>query len=363
MTPQTIALHRLANQRLVQPEHDDPVEVVRTLLAVQSQDYAAAKWAIALRTTGTRDDAIERALSDGRLVRTHVLRPTWHIVAAEDIRWLLALTASRVLAASAGPHRRVGLDEAQFKRGNAALARALRGGEQLTRSELAAVLTRARLDVSEPQRLAYFLMRAELDALICNGARRGKQFTYALFDERVPPEKRRPRDEMLAELALRYFTTRGPATVHDLAWWSGLTVTDAKKGTELAKDLLSHETVEGRTLWFADAPPLPKRRTRHVHLLPNYDEFFIGFRDRSDVLLRADALTVPAPVGAPYTHVVAIDGQLVAGWRRDLVDGRVDVTLDPLATLSDAERKVVQRAAQKYASHLDLPLSLHWSGD
>jgi len=358
MTPLTIALQRLANQHLTDPELDDPVELVRRLGAVQAQDYPAAKWAIALRTRGVGENAIEQALSDGALVRTHVLRPTWHVVAAEDIRWMLALTAPRVRAACAASCRKLGLDDAVFRRSNAALVKALRGGQQLTRNELAAVLARARIDVSEPLRLAFLLMRAELDAIVCSGARRGKQFTYALLDERVPAAPLLSRDDALAELASRYIATRGPATVQDLAWWAGLTVADAKKGVAMIESTLLHDTVGGRTHWFGDTMRATKPRRRAVHLLPNYDEFFIGFRDRSAVLQKAQAFKVPAPTGAPYAHVVTVNGQIVGGWKRSLGGEGVSVELDLVVPLAAAERRAAKLAAQKYASHLGLPLAV-----
>jgi hypothetical protein len=223
MTPSDIARRRLLNERLVGPALTTPADVVSWLGAVQSQDYAGAKWAVAQRARGCSDRDVELACDRGDIVRTHVMRPTWHFVAPADARWMLELTAPRVHAANAYYYRKLELSPRTFERSNAALALALEGGKHLTRVELARALAGAGIR-AEGVRLAYLLMRAELDALICNGSRRGKQFTYALFDERVPRAAPLARDEALAELTRRYFTSHGPATVQDFAWWSGLTV-------------------------------------------------------------------------------------------------------------------------------------------
>jgi hypothetical protein len=358
MTPRTIARLRLAHQHLADPVAADPAQLVRRLGAVQSQDYAGAKWALALRLRGVGDDMIEAALTRGAILRTHVLRPTWHFVAPQDIRWMLALTAPRVRAAMAGSNRRLELDDAVFRRSRTVIARALRDGRQCTRDELAQALTRARIVVGEPQRLAHLVMDAELEGLICSGARRGKQFTYALLDERVPAIRPLARDEALAELASRYFTTRGPATAHDFAWWSGLTVSEARKAAESVGTALHHAALGGQTVWFADAPPAAPSHRLGAHLLPNYDEFFIGFRDRSAVLQSASMLQVPAPTGARYPNVIAVDGQLVGSWRRDVARDGVCVELDLPVPVNEAKRRLVNQAAQKYASHLGLPLML-----
>src|SRR5579859_7689416 len=236
-----IAHRRLHNQFLSQQTFEKPGELVQWLGAVQAQDYGAAKWALGLRLHGTTDTMIEQAFAGGEILRTHVMRPTWHFVTPADIRWMLMLTAPRVLAASAYYFRLSELDDALFAKTNAALAEALQGDKQLTRSELALALQQAGIAVGDLLRLTYIIMRAELDGIICSGARRGKQFTYALLDERVPQSRVLDHNEALAEFALRYFTGHGPATLQDFVWWSGLTVADAKAGLEMASSQLIRE--------------------------------------------------------------------------------------------------------------------------
>src|SRR5690348_9989844 len=206
MTNLNIAHRRLHNQFLSQQTFEKPEEVVQWLGAVQSQDYGAAKWALGLRLCGAIDDVIEQSFASGQILRTHIMRPTWHFVTPADIRWMLMLTAPRVHAASAYYYRTSELDDALFARSNAVLVEALQGGKQLTRTELASALQRAGIACDNLLRLGYIIIHAELDGIICSGARRGKQFTYALLDERAPQTRVVEREEALAEFALRYFT-------------------------------------------------------------------------------------------------------------------------------------------------------------
>lgn len=196
--------HRLASLRLVGPPLDTVTDVVEWLVAAQAQGYAAAKWSLGLRLARASDALVERAFNEGAILRTHLLRPTWHFVAPADIRWLLALTAPRVHALNAAFYRRFGIDDEAVRRLHRALVQALRGGNALTRDELRPVLEAAGLPVAGEQRMSYLLMRAELDGLICSGPRSGRQFTYALLEERAPPARTRSRDEALVELLRRY---------------------------------------------------------------------------------------------------------------------------------------------------------------
>lgn len=331
---------------------------MRRLGAVQAQDYGSAKWGVGARTRGAVDAVVERAVNAGSILRTHVLRPTWHFVTPADIRWMLALTAPRIKAAMAYYDRQVDLDAAVFRRSNGALARALRDGNQLTRAELAQVLRRARVDPTGEQRLGRLLMRAEVEGIVCSGARRGKQSTYALLDERAPPAAPLGRDEALLELAGRYFATRGPATVQDFAWWAGLTVADASRGVEIAGRRLERQVIGDETYWLQPATRPPTTRSPTAHLLPNYDEYFIGFKDRSAIGERL-SLAQGAMVGeALRAHVIVIDGQLVGGWKRTLTRAAVVVEITLLVGLRRPEREAVRGAARALGDFLELPLEL-----
>ncbi|MGQ0714838.1 MAG: winged helix DNA-binding domain-containing protein [Gemmatimonadaceae bacterium] len=277
-------------------------------------------------------------------------------VTPADIRWMLALTAPRVKAAMASYDRKLELDDALLRRTNRAITRALRDGRHLTRTELARVLERVNI-VAVTQRLAHIMMRAELDAVVCSGPRRGKQFTYALLDERVPPTPARDRDAALLELTIRYFATRGPATVHDFAWWSGLTVGDAKRGIEIAGSSLEREVIDDRPYWSDASAQLPRWKGPVVHLLPNYDEYFIGHKDRSAIGQRLRSSELVTGGDALIAYVVAVDGQLVGGWKKTAASDGVRVELALLTSLSSSERRALTRAVERYGEFLGVAVT------
>ena len=268
----TVAERRLGNQKLSRTALRRPEDVVTWLGAVQAQDYPGAKWGVAQRALGLTEVAIDRAFDEGRFLRTHILRPTWHFVPANDIRWMLSLSAPRVHSSSASSYRRLELDGRTLARSHAVFERALRGGVDLTRAELASALRRARIEC-EGQRLAYVVMHAELEQVITSGPRRGKQFTYMLVDDRAPGAVRMPADAALAELTRRYFTSHGPATVRDYSWWSGLTMGQAREGLALLGSSVEQETIAGLTYWLVPSRASGTATPSSIYLLPNYDEY------------------------------------------------------------------------------------------
>lgn len=221
---------------------------------------------------------------------------------------MLALAGPQVIKRMAPYDRRLEITATHFRRSNAALATALSGGAYLTRAELKAVLSRAKVGSLGVQRAAHIMMRAELDAVICSGPRRGKQFTYALMDDRVPPAPPKDRDEALLELTRRYFHTRAPATAQDFSWWSGLPMSDARRGIDFARAQLEQVRIDGKTYWSVGVPSA--RPAVSAYLLPNYDEFFIGYRDRSAIGKRVGSIKAVTGGNASINHVVVIDGQL-----------------------------------------------------
>ena len=356
MTARSILSARLGNQKLARSGFHDPGDVVTWLGAVQAQDYAGAKWALGLRTNGVTDADVEQAFNAGTILRTHVLRPTWHFVAPADIRWMLALTAPRVHAVSAYYYRKAGLDSGIFARSRAALERALRGGTYLTRAELAAVLGRARIP-ADGLRLAYLMIRAELDGVICSGPRRGKQFTYALMDERAPHARTLAREEALAELTRRYISSHGPATLRDYAWWSGLTVRDAKIGLESVEPALAQEVMDGHTYWSVKTisrASSSRRASSTAHLLPNYDEYLITHKDRGLVVGAPQANSVV------FDHHVVIDGQLAGTWRRSVNTGSVVVDVAPYRRLTRADTRALASAAERYGRFMNAAVVLRY---
>src|SRR6266568_4047343 len=311
MTHVDIAQQRLYNQLITRQTFEKAGDVVRWLCAVQAQDYAAAKWALGLRMQNSTDEIIEQAFAVGAILRTHVMRPTWHFVSPADIRWLLALTAPRVNAGNASWYRRLELDDALFIRSNAVLAKALQGGKQLTRAELVSVLQRAGIATDDLLRFTYIMIRAELDGIICSGARSGKQFTYALLDERAPQARTLDRDDALAEFARRYFTSRGPATLQDFVWWSGLTVADARTGLEMVTSQLLYEVIDGQTYWFTSSTLPANDLSQTVYLLPNYDEYIVGYTDRSAVFDASHTQKLDTRGNVLFQHTIVLNGRIV----------------------------------------------------
>ena len=352
MTNLDIAHQRLHNQLIARHTFEKPGDVVQWLGAVQAQDFAGAKWALGLRMQGATDESIEQAFADGTILRTHVMRPTWHFVAPADIRWMLALTAPRVNAANAYYYRRLELDDAIFTRSNAVLAKALQGGKQLTRPELVSVLRQAGITADDLLRFAHIIMHAELDGIICSGARRGKQFTYALLEERAPQAKTLERNEALAEFARRYFTSHGPATLQDFVWWSGLSVADARAGLAMVTSQLIHEDVDGRTYWFSTSTPPARDLSQTIYLLPNFDEYTVGYTDRSAVFDAPDATKFDAR-GNVLNQIIVLNGRVVGTWKRTIKKDTVNITPSFFAPLNEAETRALAASANRYGAFLN----------
>lgn len=346
-----VARARVHAQRLVRPLAT-AAAVVEHLLAVQAQDYAGATWALAQRSRGATAAAIDRAFADGAILRTHVLRPTWHFVTPADARWLLELTGPRVQRANAYWYKTVGLTAARLARTDTAIADALRGGQFLTRDELATRLPGKPSGIP----MAHVMMHAELEQVVISGPRRGKELTYALFDERVPASPALPRDTALAQIARRYVTSHGPAQVKDLAWWSGLTVHDARRALELA-DLVVHDiggvryyVASGRRAALAD--PI-------VHLLPNYDECLVAFADRRDA---CDPRAKQPKISVLGGHFVVSNGRVIGGWKR-VASGKTTVICATMfAKPTRAELAGMAAETARLGRFLGVPVRLELTG-
>jgi len=338
-----IVSERLHNQKLSSPGCKQAVDVVRWMGAVQAQDFPAAKWALALRMRAATDVSIEQSYNEGQILRTHLMRPTWHFVAPEDIRWLLELTAPRVNANCSSAYRRYELDTAVFKRTNNILTKALRGGKHLTRAELRIALNKSGVPADDFIRLAHIMIRAELDAVVCSGPRVGKQFTYALLDERVPATKPLTRDEALAKLTQRYFTSHGPATLQDFVWWSGLTVSDAKRGVELIDRDLRKELFDDKSYFRQRASSSSRFSLYPSHLLPAYDEFNVAYKRRE--------------AGLGPTVIVA--GKPVGTWKAKTDTRSLSITVTLSRTLKKSETLALTKAAERYGAFLGITAHVH----
>ena len=339
-----IAAARLHNQRLAGRKGRGAADVVAWLGAVQAQESGPSRWALALRLRGAPGDAaIARAFDRGRILRTHVLRPTWHFVTPADIRWMLALTAPRVHQRMAPYDRHLELDRPLLTRAAAVIERALGEARVLTRQELRAALARAGID-ARSQRLAHIVLYAELEQIVCSGPRRGSQFTYALLADRAPRARTLPREEALATLARRYLRSHGPATVRDFVWWSGLTTADARRAFEMNR--ARGESDGGLTYWSLPGSPDPGEAPL-VQLLPIYDEYLIAYQDR--VAVPHGPLVLRSMAGpATFQHALVAGGQVAGTWRAADGRGGVGVEIVPLRTLTRAERSALEAAVAAY---------------
>ncbi len=347
---------RLHNSGLTHSPFKSAADAVSHLGAVQAQDFASAKWALGLRIKNSTDQDIEKAFNEGTILRIHVMRPTWHFIVPEDIRWMLELTAPRVKKLLMHYNRKLELDDALFAKSNAAIVKALQGRTYLTRQELKTVLTSAGIDTNV-QRLAHIIMWAELDGLICSGPRRGRQFTYALMDERVVKAKDLSREEALAKLALNYFTSHGPAQLKDFSWWSGLAVKDARLALDLIKSELKQATLNGKTYWFSDKTKVTAQKSPSALLLSIYDEYTIAYRDRGDISVARD-IEKMISMGNALTAVIILNGKVAGTWKRALKKNTVEIRLGPFRKLSKDEQDALESEITRYGAFVGMPAVL-----
>ena len=331
---------RLHNQRLTSTTFRRAEQVVSWLGAVQAQDYPGARWALGLRARGLTSAAVDDALARGKILRTHILRPTWHFVAPGDIRWMQMLTAPRVQRTMASYARHYDLDAGVFRRACDVIERAL-DGRELTRAEISQALAARRIPATH-QRLAHILMHAELEQVITSGGLRGNQFTYARLEARAPKSDVVDRDDALARLTERYFASHGPATIRDMAWWSGLPQRDVVRGLEIVGRAAESREHDDRVYWSIRSSSRPRPATG-VWLLPNYDEFLIAYRDRR--------LSTPGFTLAPrdvFAHFLVIDGVLAGVWRRSSTGPASLAMPSPYRRLTRDEARELKAAADRF---------------
>ena len=346
---------RLHNQKLSSTGLKRAADVVRWFGAVQAQDYHAAKWALALRMNKATNAAVQDAFDRGEILRTHLLRPTWHFVTPEDIRWLLKLTAPRIDLRCVAVYRTYELDPALLKRSNRAIINALKNGKQLTRAELREVLRRAGINADDTIRFTYIMLRAELDGIVCSGRRLGNQFTYALLEERVPPFKQLSGDEAIAELTRRYFASHGPATLPDFVWWSGLSTNDARRGIALLDREIETTQLGPTVYWTSNSAPKSSPGD-DAHLLPAYDEYNVAYKDRQ-LVFDPDSISQITNSGALGPTVI-IDGKIIGTWKATIIGTSIMLNLTPSRALRKQETQAVGKAAERYAAFLGLKLAI-----
>lgn len=330
---------------------------------MQGQDYGPAKWSIGQRALGLVDADVDEALAVGSIVRTHVLRPTWHLVAREDLRWLLALTGPRVRLRNQRRYDELGLGTRILARSERIVASGLEGGQRMTRGELETLLAGAGIDPSG-QRLAYLLMHCELQAVVCSGGLRGKQHTFALVDELVPPEHRGfDREEATLELVRRYLASHGPATARDLAWWSSLKIADLDRALQALGDDMRSRSIDGLTFWMSAGEPDRVPRPRGVHLLHAYDELLVGYqRSRFFGDPRGPRALAAWKDRTLPNGVITLNGRVAGMWRRTIGPRAARIEVYPYEGLEAAVLRGLEAAASRLGRFVGRPAAVQLAG-
>jgi hypothetical protein len=352
-----IAQLRLQRQGIVGAKFDSPAEVVAWFGAIQAQDYASSLWAIGLRMREATRVAVEQAIVERRIVRTWPMRGTLHFVAAEDARWMSALMTPRVIAASkARLQREFELDDAVLARCRKVLVKALRDGQSLARSDLYATLEKAGIATTR-QRGIQITGRLAQEGLLCLGPRADKQPTFVLLDEWVVAHRAMDREQALAELARRYFRSHGPAMAQDFAWWSGLTLKDARLAIQLVGTALQQETIDDRIYLHAGDASATSEELRAPQLLPAFDEYLVAYRDRDDALEARHARQVIGANGL-FNASLVIDGRIAGLWKRRLDQAGFVIELSPFRALLKKELEALDNVARRYGDFMGMPVRL-----
>jgi hypothetical protein len=356
-----IANMRLYSQQIAASKFKKPKELVKWMGAMQAQDYNMAKWAIGIRLPGSTDDTVEDAVTKGQIIRTHLMRPTWHFVSSEDIYWMLELTGPQIKTSLKTREKQLGITEKILAKSSTIIQKALTANKYLTREELATEVKRAKI-ATHDNRLSHLLIRAELEGIICNGATKGTNRTYALLENVVPKIKKLNRDEALATLAKRYFSSHCPATLQDFTWWSGLPVRDAKSALEMIKRDFISETIESQTYWLPNSFSIPEKHNKACYLLPAYDEFMISYKDRSASLNIEDHKRSISGNGIFYP-VIALHAQITGMWKRTLKNEKIIIETQFFRRHTKVELSMIKKAAKRFENFLEKKSELEFASD
>lgn len=351
MTLPEISNLRLQNQKIEATAFTTATEVVNWMGAMQAQDYAMSKWAIGQRMLGVTDEIIETALNDGLIIRTHLLRPTWHLVNAEDIYWMLELTAPRIKSAMKSRDKELGITREVLNKSFGLLENELSDGMNLSREKIAGILNSSGIKTDE-NRLSHILMNAELEKLICSGRRTGNKLTFGLLSERVPVRKVFSKDESLAKLAQRYFTSHGLATLKDFIWWSGLSVADATKALNLVASEFIFEMVGSEKYWLKPTGSGFRQSPDSVHLLPAFDEFLISYRDRNASLELVHNRKAISNNGIFYP-VIVLNGQVAGTWKRTIQKDLVKIETHFFVDINKNHTDLLEKEINVYSRFLN----------
>lgn len=344
-----IVKQRLKNQQIISAEPTSPSELVDWMGAMQAQDYEMSKWAMGVRLSHHTEGSIEAALNNGDILRTHVLRPTWHLVSPTNIRWMLELSAPQIEKIVAGYNQRLGLDYSIRHKSNQIIEKALTEQPNLTRNELMQVLENHGIIASDI-RAAHIMFHAELTGLVCSGIRKGKQITYALLDKRAPLTQPLHKEEALAKLAKLYFQSHSPATLKDFSWWSGLSVTESRKAIDNIKDQLETWQVD-KTVYYVFPSKTYETIPKDIVLLPAFDEYMVSYTDRSAAL---DPRFMKQAISSNgiFTPIIVHHGKVIGTWKRKLKPKFIEIELLPFEPISKDVTDDIQTHFAAYQNYL-----------
>ena len=347
MTEKDLIAIRLSNQQITRHQCQTIEELVKWMLVMQSQEFAMAKWAIGLRMKGISEKDVDLAFNEGRILRTHVLRPTWHFVSPADIGWMIRLTAPKIRKTMGYYCEKMGIDKKIVNKAVQLLTKHLQGHQFMTREQLKKLFEASKIDTAD-ERMALILMQAELDCVICSGPRIGNQFSYALMSERAGSQDTFSKEDALKELAGRYFNSRGPATLRDLSYWSGIPQKDARQAVEGLGKPFRKITVNGNDYYYNTDQPATAINTKASFLVPDYDEFGMSYKNKGAFNLRGRATLENLAATSGFPHHFVIDGKLSGHWTGTAIRRKQKVGTKPFEKLSGTAARKLQSAVKRY---------------
>ncbi len=357
MNKDDITGSRLFSQHIAKADFSTAEQVVSWMGAIQAQDYAGALWSIALRSNDLSLTDIEAAIERGEIVRTWPMRGTLHFVAAKDVRWMVKLLAPRATQKASTRRKSLGVTPEVIDRCIAILSDALKGKQYLSRSDILALFEAAGIQTSDQRGNHILRLLAEL-GFICFGPHIGKQPSFALFDDWVPKSPEPTRDEALKILVIRYFKSHGPATENDFANWAGLTLGDTRRGIEQVSSELQSTKINGKQVWF-EVENI-KNPQSSVFLLPGFDEYMLGYRDRSAALPSEYANHIVPGGNGMFLPTIIEHGQVIGTWRRNVKKSSIELAMTPFQELSLITQQAIQGASKRYEKFIQLPVTVRF---
>ena len=342
---------RLYNQQIIGSKFRTPKEIVSWMGAIQAQDFGMSKWAVGVRLNGATEQTVASAIDNGDIIRTHLMRPTWHLTVAEDVYWMLELTTPQIKGVMKFRDKVLELDPTVYEKTNFIIANALQGGKHLSREELSGEFQMANIP-TDYNKVSHYLMRAEIDELVCSGRTINNKSTFALLSERVPQVQRFSREESASKLALSYFLSHGPATLQDFIWWSGLPISLSRHALESIKSKLVSEKIENQTFWFSDSLSIPAPDKNTVFLLPAYDEFTISYRDRT-ASLTLDMHRKAISSNGIFRPIIVINGEVGGLWRKTTQKDNIRLEINLFQPVGNSIKEQIEEAVAQYGSYLN----------